>query len=189
MVFDSSGNESGCGNSKITEGKSHRNWFWLRIAGPVLFVVANLVPNWAILLTWAFLAEFAAVLIDIWEWRQSRDPRQRIRDSTLKTRDGKFTWQEVRQHNTAESLWVAVDGKVYDVTNFLESHPGGKEFLLLGAGRDLTDLLQCYHPFTDKPKKVLQKYLIGELTSFEHPRFRPDSGFYRECRERGEGVF
>ena len=189
MVFDSSGNESGCGNSKITEGKSHRNWIWLRIAGPVLFVVANLVPNWAILLTWACLAELAAVLIDIWEWRQSRDPRRRIRDTTLKTRDGKFTWQEVRRHNTAESLWVAVDGKVYDVTNFLESHPGGKEFLLLGAGRDLTDLLQCYHPFTDKPKKVLQKYLIGELTSFEHPRFRPDSGFYRECRERVKEYF
>jgi len=36
------------------------------------------------------------------------------------------------------SAWVAVDSKVYDVTSFINKHPGGSEFLLLHAGRDIT---------------------------------------------------
>ncbi len=37
----------------------------------------------------------------------------------------KFTdINEVFEHNTKESLWLLIDNKVYDVTNF--KHPGGK---------------------------------------------------------------
>ena len=37
----------------------------------------------------------------------------------------KFTdLDEILQHNTKESLWLLIHGKVYDVTNF--KHPGGK---------------------------------------------------------------
>ena len=31
-----------------------------------------------------------------------------------------FTWDEIDQHNTAESLWVVIEGQVYDVTQFQE---------------------------------------------------------------------
>lgn len=31
-------------------------------------------------------------------------------------KSGKFTWQEVAQHNNAESAWVIVEGKAYDIT-------------------------------------------------------------------------
>ena len=173
--------------TRAMKGDDRNLSFWL-VTAPALFLVAAIVPSWAILLAWACVGELTAAMLDVWGWRK-RKSRTSGAHSSLNNKDRKFTWQEVRRHNTAESLWVAVDGKVYDVTNFLESHPGGKEFLLLGAGRDVTDLLQCYHPFTDKPNEILQKYLIGELTSFEHPRFRPDSGFYRECRERVKEYF
>jgi cytochrome b involved in lipid metabolism len=45
-----------------------------------------------------------------------------------------YTWKDVAEHNTEKSCWVAIDKKVYDITNFLEKHPGGKEYLLLAAG-------------------------------------------------------
>ena len=39
---------------------------------------------------------------------------------------------EIFQHNTKDSLWLLIDNKVYDVTNF--KHPGGKPVLLMNAG-------------------------------------------------------
>lgn len=96
-----------------------------------------------------------------------------------------YTWQEVAEHNSeAKGVWVAVGRKVYDITGWLNSHPGGKTFLMLSAGRDITDLFHSYHPFTDKPSAVLSKFEIGELSTFEFPQYSPDSGFYRECCDR-----
>lgn len=98
-------------------------------------------------------------------------------DSPIQT----FTWQEVADHATEESAWIAIDGLVYDVTAFVDSHPGGREMLLLSVGRDATDLFNSYHPFTSKPRAVLKKYRIGSLATFEHPVYKPDTGFYKDC--------
>lgn len=40
--------------------------------------------------------------------------------------------EELRKHRTPEDCWIAVHSKVYDVTEFLEEHPGGaaSKFLL-----------------------------------------------------------
>ena len=31
-----------------------------------------------------------------------------------------YSWEEVQKHNTPQSLWLVIDGNVYDVTNFTE---------------------------------------------------------------------
>ncbi|KAG5462919.1 MAG: cytochrome b5-like heme/steroid binding domain-containing protein, partial [Olpidium bornovanus] len=54
-----------------------------------------------------------------------------------------FTWQELATHNTRQDAYVAVRGKVYDVTEFISRHPGGEDTLLLAAGRDAT-LVSAY---------------------------------------------
>ena len=38
-----------------------------------------------------------------------------------------FTAEDVATHNTRDDIWFAVHGKVYDVTDFLDEHPGGEE--------------------------------------------------------------
>ena len=43
---------------------------------------------------------------------------------------------DIFEHNTKESLWLLIDNKVYDVTDF--KHPGGKQILLQNAGQDAT---------------------------------------------------
>ena len=88
-----------------------------------------------------------------------------------------YTWQEVAKHNTAESCWVSLKGKVYDVTEFLPRHPGGKEILLLSAGRECTDLFNSYHWRTlDKSTSYLSQFEIGTLSGpTEHPVFAPDT--------------
>jgi len=79
---------------------------------------------------------------------------------------------------------VHVGTKVYDITSWLDRHPGGKVVLLLVAGRDCTDLFDSYHPFTDKPREVLDKFYIGEVKTTEFPQYKPDTGFYKELRAK-----
>lgn len=41
---------------------------------------------------------------------------------------------EVASHKSPDSCWIVIDGKVYDVTKFLDKHPGGRSILLRQAG-------------------------------------------------------
>ena len=76
----------------------------------------------------------------------------------------KFTWEELSKLNRRHNAHVAVRGKVrldtcvcdgvllpctkvYDVSGFIEKHPGGVDQLMLGAGRDVTILFESYHNF------------------------------------------
>ena len=45
-----------------------------------------------------------------------------------------FSAEEVQQHSTEKDAWIIHRGKVYDVSEFLERHPGGKVILLAYAG-------------------------------------------------------
>lgn len=42
-----------------------------------------------------------------------------------------YTLQDVANHNKDGDLWVVIDGKVYDLTTYLDTHPGGKQGMLL----------------------------------------------------------
>jgi len=45
-----------------------------------------------------------------------------------------FSLADVEAHNTLESCWVILHGNVYDVTKFLDDHPGGPDFILKNSG-------------------------------------------------------
>jgi L-lactate dehydrogenase (cytochrome) len=47
-----------------------------------------------------------------------------------------ISYSEVRQHANRDSCWVVIEAQVYDVTSFLDKHPGGAETVLKYAGRD-----------------------------------------------------
>lgn len=53
-----------------------------------------------------------------------------------------------------EHIWT-VHGKDYDFKEFVNRHPGGKEAILLGRGRDCTALFESYHPFTHRHRYVI----------------------------------
>lgn len=48
-----------------------------------------------------------------------------------------FTPTEVAKHNSPEDLWLIINGKVYNFTDYLPLHPGG-EAILRNAGADST---------------------------------------------------
>jgi cytochrome b involved in lipid metabolism len=48
-----------------------------------------------------------------------------------------FSSKEVSEHKTVENgMWVVIDGSVYDVTQFINEHPGGPKILKRSAGKD-----------------------------------------------------
>ncbi|KAF0919006.1 hypothetical protein E2562_027642 [Oryza meyeriana var. granulata] len=61
-------------------------------------------------------------------------------------------------------VWVAVQGKVYDVTSWLAHHPGGDLPLLNLAGQDATDAFVAYHPAS--AWRVLGRYHVGHLSDY-----------------------
>jgi cytochrome b involved in lipid metabolism len=48
--------------------------------------------------------------------------------------------EELAQHNTEDDCWILVENSVYNITNYAEYHPGGKDLILEGAGINATDL-------------------------------------------------
>jgi L-lactate dehydrogenase (cytochrome) len=53
---------------------------------------------------------------------------------------------ELAAHSSARDLWLAIHGKVYDLTSFLSEHPGGVPVLLKAAGKDATRAFSAVHP-------------------------------------------
>ncbi len=87
-----------------------------------------------------------------------------------------FTGKELGRLNQRHNAHVAYAGKVYDASGFLARHPGGCDQLMLGAGRDITQLFQSYHkPGTAKLIGEKCKY-VGELVDNEMPAFPPTEG-------------
>eukprot|EP01108_Squamamoeba_japonica_P007375 TRINITY_DN618_c0_g1_i2.p1 TRINITY_DN618_c0_g1~~TRINITY_DN618_c0_g1_i2.p1 ORF type:complete len:109 (-),score=14.01 TRINITY_DN618_c0_g1_i2:42-368(-) len=52
-----------------------------------------------------------------------------------------YTMDEVKKHTANDDAWMVINGRVYDVSNFIDDHPGG-DIILDGAGRDATDMFQ-----------------------------------------------
>ncbi|PYI04312.1 hypothetical protein BO78DRAFT_398985 [Aspergillus sclerotiicarbonarius CBS 121057] len=53
--------------------------------------------------------------------------------------------RQISQHKTSEDCWIVVDNQVWDVTDFLEDHPGGSTIILKYAGRDATTAYSEVH--------------------------------------------
>ncbi|KAK9357992.1 FMN-dependent dehydrogenase-domain-containing protein [Lipomyces starkeyi] len=59
---------------------------------------------------------------------------------------GILSRDEISQHKTAQSCWVIIRNTVYDVTDFLPDHPGGRRSILRFAGKDATTDFEEIHP-------------------------------------------
>ncbi|MFQ5493299.1 MAG: cytochrome b5 domain-containing protein [Candidatus Dojkabacteria bacterium] len=70
---------------------------------------------------------------------QSVIPQDTSQTEPTATQEPGYTLEEVAKHNTKTDCWLAIEGKVYDVSGFVGIHPGG-EAILLGCGKEATEL-------------------------------------------------
>jgi len=79
------------------------------------------------------------------------------------TQKVKLTGEQVAQHNNAESCWVIIHGRAYDVTEFLPEHPGGQKIVLKYAGKDGTEAFEPIHPPDTLDKYLDKSKHLGEV--------------------------
>ncbi|XP_070190637.1 cytochrome b5 reductase 4-like isoform X2 [Littorina saxatilis] len=72
------------------------------------------------------------------------------------------TTAELLQHNTPDDAWIALRGKVYNISPYLEYHPGGVDELMRGAGVDGTQLFDEIHKWVNA-ESMLEKCYVGKL--------------------------
>ncbi|GMM30268.1 hypothetical protein DAMA08_030130 [Martiniozyma asiatica (nom. inval.)] len=68
-----------------------------------------------------------------------------------------ITVEEFIKHNKADDCWITVNGHVYDLTDFIQMHPGGTTPLIQNAGHDATELYNKIHP-----KGTIENFLPAE---------------------------
>jgi predicted heme/steroid binding protein len=73
-----------------------------------------------------------------------------------------YTLEEVQKHNNADDVWIVLHNKVYDITKYLEDHPGGSAILIEVAGTDATEAFE-ETGHSDEAREELEKYQIGDL--------------------------
>lgn len=78
-----------------------------------------------------------------------------------------FTREEVARHKSVGDCWLILEGKVYNVTSWIDLHPGG-DSIRKGAGIEATDHFN-YIGHSDHARSLLDQYFIGVVDT--EPRY------------------
>jgi 4-hydroxysphinganine ceramide fatty acyl 2-hydroxylase len=78
-----------------------------------------------------------------------------------------LTQAEIDTHKSLKSCYVTIGTNVYDVTDFLDSHPGGEDLILDWAGKDIGAILkdEDSHAHSETAYDVLEESLVGFLVT------------------------
>jgi hypothetical protein len=74
-----------------------------------------------------------------------------------------YTLAQVKANNSAKSCWAVVDDYVYDLTKWINSHPGGAGAIVSLCGTDATAAFKAQHQNQAKPAVRLDSYKLGPL--------------------------
>ena len=77
----------------------------------------------------------------------------------------KYTMELVRQNNSASSCWSVISENVYDLTKWINSHPGGSSAIRSLCGVDGTASYRSQHANQARPEQRLESFLLGPLTN------------------------
>ena len=111
-----------------------------------------------------------------------------------------FTFKDIREHRSVDDGWIAVHGKVYDISSFISRHPGeqngvpsvviilivsGGRVIITSLGRDATALFETHHNLVENiqgVEQMLSKFQIGIVKDYK-PVARFDSPFAKKLLE------
>lgn len=94
----------------------------------------------------------------------------------------KYSYHEISKHNSEKmGIWTTYKNKVYDITQFVESHPGGKDKIMLAAGSSLEPYWNYYKQH-QKPEvlDILETMKIGEIKDYNPEKYKDLKDEYLE---------
>ena len=74
-----------------------------------------------------------------------------------------YTMTQVRANNSASNCWSVIDGSVYDLTKWINSHPGGSGAIVGLCGTDGSSSFSSKHGNQSRPAAQLSSYRLGPL--------------------------
>ena len=74
---------------------------------------------------------------------------------------------DVARHSTSKSCYVTIGANVYDITSFVDDHPGGGELILEYGGKDVSEIMndEISHTHSETAYEILEERLIGFMAT------------------------
>merc|ERR1719343_1462246 len=99
-----------------------------------------------------------------------------VAEDSVASKPGKeLTMEEVAKHTTPEDCWMIIGNddtggpKVYNVSDYLDDHPGGSEVMLDVAGQNADEFFEDIGHSNDA-REELKKHLLGPLIETEEEK-------------------
>ena len=93
----------------------------------------------------------------------SATPASTPSPSASSTPDAGITRAQVEMRNSKNACWSIIDEKVYDLTKWIDSHPGGPSYIQFICGKDGTNSFKAQHSGRPNPTARLADFLLGPL--------------------------
>lgn len=77
--------------------------------------------------------------------------------------DEVLTMDQVEENDSPDSCWAVMDGTVYDLTDWIDNHPGGADRIEGLCGTDAADAFDAQHGGDERPETQLAEFEIGTL--------------------------
>lgn len=99
-----------------------------------------------------------------------------------------YSKEEVAKHRTPEDrVWVTYKDGVYDITDWVDVHPGGKARLMMAAGSAIDPFWSMYQQHnTQQVRGILEEYRIGRLEGGAPPP--PEDPYADDPKDRHAGM-
>lgn len=96
---------------------------------------------------------------------QNRPSARAESQSAVVSEEKTYTLAAVAGHADISSCWTVINGKVYDLTAWIASHPGGERAILGLCGTDGTAAFEGRHGGQGEPEATLASFTIGVLSN------------------------
>jgi len=83
--------------------------------------------------------------------------------SVSNTPDAGITRAQVELRNSKNACWSIIDEKVYDLTKWIDSHPGGPSYIQFICGKDGTNSFKAQHSGRANPIARLADFFVGDF--------------------------